>query len=80
MFNSKIIYKKDYLYVVIEGNATNNDIRNLKIRIYHAIRQYGIYNIVIDMKKAYNVDSDTFYEFINKYYLGLNQSLEIIEL
>ncbi len=79
MFRANLEYHKDYLYVTLKGNATNDDIRLLKIRIYHAMQEYGIYHIVIDVKEAFNVDTTTFYEFIHKYELGRNQSLEVVE-
>lgn len=79
MFRANLEYRGDCLYVMVEGNVQNRDIRNLKLRMYRAMREYGIYHIIVDVKRAYNIETDTFYEFINKYDLGRDQSLEIIE-
>lgn len=79
MFHANLEYHKDYLYVQVKGNVSNDDIRLLKLRIYHAMQEYGIYHIVIDLKEAFNVDPNIFYEFVHKYELGRSQSLEVIE-
>lgn len=79
MFKAELEYRKDCLYVTVSGNVRNEDVRGLKLRMYRAMKEYEIDHIVIDVKGAQNIQIDTFYEFINKYDLGKNQSLEIVE-
>ena len=52
MFNVDIIYNRETLYILVEGNLNKKNICKLKDRLYNIVRTYNILNIVLDVKKT----------------------------
>lgn len=65
---SDIIYHDETLYVILEGIAAVQDLKNLKHKMDYIINEYGISNIVFDTTNLINEDNyyfDIFSDYSN---------------
>ena len=67
MFKTEIEYKKNTLFVYVEGIADKEDINRLKKKIYHIMNDYGITELKLNLKNARNIDISMFEEFFTSY-------------
>lgn len=78
MFKTELEYSRETLFVHIEGVIHYEEMKRLKHKMYRIINEYGINDIVIDIKKATNIDTDAFYEFIEDYQDQYSGSMKVI--
>ena len=67
MFNIDIIYSNNTLTVNVDGIMNKHNINQIKKRIYYIINQYGINDIIIDIKNVIKIDELVLDEFLNDY-------------
>ncbi len=79
MFDIDIFYSNDTLNVSIEGVINKNNINQIKKRLYYIITEYGIDNIVIDLKNTINVDSKELAKFLSEYDHTYGGNLVIVD-
>lgn len=72
-----ITYTKDTLIVNLSGIMNKKDINILKKKLYNIILDYGINNIIIDIKKITLMDKDNFYHFLDDYDSRFKGYLEV---
>lgn len=61
---TELEYKKNTLFVRVYGYASMEEIHRLKQKMYVIMNEYGITQISFNLKNAYNIDFDTFHEFL----------------
>lgn len=79
MFNLDIIYNRDTLYILVEGNLNKKNIIKLRSRLYDIIKSYNILNIVLDVKKTNIMDEIEFYNFLDDYDMKYEGKLKVVE-
>ncbi len=79
MFNVDIIYNRDTLYILVEGNLNKKNIIKLRSRLYDIIKSYNILNIVLDVKKTNIMDEIEFYNFLDDYDMKYEGKLKVVE-
>ena len=79
MFNIDIIYSNNTLNVSIEGVINKHNINQIKKRIYYIISEYGINDIVIDIKNTINVDKEELSKFLDDYDINYGGNLVIVD-
>ena len=79
MYNIDMFYSNNTLNVSIEGIISKNNINHIKKRLYYIIGEYGINDIVIDIKNTINVDKEAFYKFLDEYDIDYGGNMIIIE-
>lgn len=62
-----IIFNDDVLYINIEGSLNRREVGHLKKKMYSVISEYGIGDVVIDIKGTTKVDRDAFYSMLDDY-------------
>lgn len=79
MFNIDIFYSNNTLNVSIEGIINKNNINQIKKRLYYIISEYGINDIVIDIKNTINVDKEALGKFLDDYDINYGGNLVIVD-
>lgn len=79
MFKTDIEFSKNTLYINIEGVINSDNLKKVRKKMYYIIEEYSIYDIVIDIKKSSDVDSDAFYEFLDEYDMKYGGNLVVME-
>lgn len=79
MFKTDIEFSKNTLYINLEGVVNKDNLGKLKKRMYYIIEEYNIFDIVIDIKKISNIDSDAFYAFLDEYDIKYGGNLVVME-
>lgn len=79
MFNIDIFYSNNTLNVSIEGVINKNNINQIKKRLYYIISEYGINDIVIDIKNTINVDKEALGKFLDDYDIKYSGNLVIVD-
>ncbi len=79
MFNIDIFYSNNTLNVSVEGIINKNNINQIKKRLYYIISEYGINDIVIDIKNTINVDKEALSEFLDDYDINYGGNLVIVD-
>jgi anti-anti-sigma regulatory factor len=74
-----IIYTKDTLFINLSGIMNKKEINNLKKKIYTIVLDYGINNVVIDIRKIITMDKEYFYHFLDEYDSNFNGYLKLKE-
>lgn len=74
-----LIYSDDVLYVNIEGNLSKKGISSLQKKMYSVISEYGIEDIIIDMKGTNKIDKVAFYDMLDDYDARYGGNLKIME-
>ncbi len=79
MFNIDIIYNRETLYILVEGNLNKKNISKLKERLYNIVKTYNILNIILDVKKTNIMDELAFYNFLDDYDMKYDGKLKVVE-
>ena len=79
MFNIDIVYNRETLYILVEGNLNKKNIIKLKERLYNIVKTYNILNIVLDIKKTTILDELEFYNFLDDYDMKYDGKLKVVE-
>ncbi|MEG0026399.1 MAG: hypothetical protein RR847_00825 [Bacilli bacterium] len=79
MIQIDIFYSNNTLNVSIEGIINKNNINQIKRRLYYIISEYGINDIVIDIKNTINVDKEVLSKFLDDYDINYGGNLVIID-
>lgn len=74
-----LIYSDDVLYVNVEGNLNKKAVTHLQKKMYSVISEYGIQDIVIDIKGTSNIDKTAFYDMLDDYDSRYGGNLKITE-
>lgn len=78
MLKTDIELTKNTLYIKIEGIVNNQNLNKLKKKIYSIIKDYDVYDIVIDVKGGSSIDNNAFRNFINQYDVKEGKALVIV--
>lgn len=76
---TEIIYSKNTLFITLEGMLLKKQILTLKRKIYYILNEYGVEDIVIDLKQINQIDKEAFYEFLDEYDIKYGGNLEVVE-
>lgn len=76
---TNLIYSDDVLYVNVEGNLSKKGVTNLQKKMYSVISEYGIQDIVIDIKGTSKIDKNAFYDMLDDYDNRYGGNLKIME-
>ena len=79
MFKTEIEFSKNVLYVSIYGMATTKNILELKRKLYYILNEYGVTDIIVDIKKVVAMDKEAFYDFLDDYDIKYGGNLSIVE-
>lgn len=79
MFKTEIEYRKNTLFVQVEGPLTRRNLTNLKRKLYYILTEYGISNVVMDVGSASPFDHEEFYRFLEEYDIEFGGNLEIVK-
>lgn len=79
MVRTDLIYRDDTLYVNIEGTLNKKEIGHLQKKMYTVISEYGIHDIVIDLKGTSRIDQNAFYDLLDDYDAKYGGNLKILE-
>lgn len=74
-----LIYSDDVLYVNVEGNLNKKGVTSLQKKMYSVISEYGIQDIVIDIKGTSKIDKTAFYDMLDDYDNRYGGNLKIME-
>lgn len=74
-----LIYSDDVLYVNVEGNLNKKGVTHLQKKMYSVISEYGIRDIVIDIKGTSHIDKMAFYDMLDDYDNRYGGNLKIME-
>lgn len=62
----EMFYTSGSLYIFLKGDINKKTISSLKNRMFYIIDEYGIKNIIIDIKNVSKID-DCFYDILDTY-------------
>jgi len=79
MFKTEIEFSKNVLYVSIYGMATTKNILELKRKLYYILNEYGVTDIIVDIKKVVAMDKEAFYDFLDDYDIKYGGNLSVVE-
>lgn len=79
MFKTDIEYSRNTLYINVTGIVNKKNVGELKRKMYYIIDEYGIGNIIIDIKGVINMDKDAFYQFLDDYDVEYGGNLNIVD-
>lgn len=79
MFKTDIEYSRNTLYISVTGIVNKKNVDQLKRKMYYIINEYGIGNIIIDIKGVINMDKDAFYQFLDDYDVEYGGNLNIVD-
>lgn len=79
MFKTDIEYSRNTLYINVTGIVNKKNVGELKRKMYYIIDEYGIGDIVIDIKGVINMDKDAFYQFLDDYDEVYGGNLNIVD-
>lgn len=79
MNQMEMVYNTDTLFINIKGVYNSKNISTLKRKMYHAINQYGINNVVINKKNISSMDLDAFYDMLDDYDIKYGGNLKVEE-
>lgn len=79
MFKTEIEFSKNTLYVNVRGILNHQNIAEMRRKLYYIINEYGIEDIVIDLKNIVSMDKDAFYRFLDDYDIHYGGNLMVVE-
>lgn len=79
MFKTEIEFSKNTLYVNVRGILSDRNIREMRRKLYYIVSEYGIQDIVIDIKNIVSIDRDAFYRFLDDYDIRYGGNLMVVE-
>lgn len=78
MFKTEIEYRKNTLFVSVEGPLTSRNLSVLKRKLYYILTEYGINHIIMNLTSSSFFDNEEFNRFLDEYDLDFGGKLEII--
>ncbi len=75
--NIYLEYRKKALYVTLSGNASKDNVKRFKKKLYYFISEYNINNIVVNLKMIDNKDS--IYDLLDEYDVKYGGDLVVID-
>ena len=79
MFKSEIEFSKNTLYISVKGVANNKNIVELKRKLYYILNEYGMTDIIIDIRDVISLDKEAFYDMLDDYDIKYGGTLNIVE-
>ncbi|MCI8446074.1 MAG: hypothetical protein HFH31_01115 [Bacilli bacterium] len=79
MLKTEIEFSRNTLYVSMKGMANSKNILELKRKLYYILNEYGVTDIIIDIKDVVALDKETFYEMLDDYDIKYGGNLNVIE-
>lgn len=79
MFKSEIEFSKNTLYISVKGIANNKNIIELKRKLYYILNEYGMTDIIIDIRDVISLDKEAFYDMLDDYDIKYGGNLNIVE-
>ena len=79
MLKTEIEFSINTLYVSMKGMANSKNILELKRKLYYILNEYGVTDIIIDIKDVVALDKETFYEMLDDYDIKYGGNLNVIE-
>lgn len=79
MFKTEIEFSKNTLYITVKGMANKKNIIELKRKLYYILNEYGIADIIIDIKDVALLDKETFYDMLDDYDIRYGGNLNVLE-
>lgn len=79
MFKTEIEFSKNTLYVSVKGIANNKNIMELKRKLYYILNEYGMTDIIIDIKDVISLDKNAFYDMLDDYDIKYGGNLSVVE-
>lgn len=79
MFKSEIEFSKNTLYISVKGVANNKNIVELKRKLYYILNEYGMTDIIIDIRDVISLDKEAFYDMLDDYDIKYGGNLNIVE-
>ena len=79
MLKTEIEFSRNTLYVSMKGMANSKNILELKRKLYYMLNEYGVTDIIIDIKDVVALDKETFYEMLDDYDIKYGGNLNVIE-
>ena len=59
MLKTEIEFSRNTLYVSMKGMANSKNILELKRKLYYILNEYGVTDIIIDIKDVVALDKET---------------------
>lgn len=79
MFKTEIEFSKNTLYVSVKGIASSKNVNEMKRKLYYILNEYGITDIIIDIKDVTSIDKIAFYDMLDDYDIKYGGNLNVIE-
>lgn len=79
MFKTEIEFSRNTLYITVKGIANKKNILELKRKLYYILNEYGMTDILIDMKDVRTYDKEAFYDMLDDYDIKYGGNLNVIE-
>jgi len=70
-------YRRKSLYITVSGNATKENVRKFRKKLYYVISEYNINNIVVNLKMIDNKES--IYDLLDEYDIRYGGDLVVID-
>ncbi len=74
----KMEYTKNTLYISLKGHVHKKGVLELKRKLYHILDDYGVMDIILDIRETSYVDRETFYSFLDDYDSKYGGNLDVI--
>lgn len=78
MFKTEIEYRKNTLFVNVEGPLTRRNISVLKRKLYYILTEYGIHKVVVNVEGISTFDQEEFSRFLDEYDVEFGGELKIV--
>ncbi len=72
MHKIKYDSKRKAVYLILKGKVKSDELRILKFRVYHFMKEYSVDHIIIDCKNTEELSNTLVTDYINE------KSLELI--
>lgn len=79
MFKTEIEFSRNTLYISVRGIANKKNIAELKRKLYYILNEYGIVDIIIDIKDVVAMDKEAFYDLLDDYDIRYGGNLSVAE-
>lgn len=79
MFKTEIEYRKNTLFVGVEGPLTRRNLAVLKRKLYYILTEYGIEQVVMNVGKTNPFDQEEFYRFLEEYDIEFGGQLTVVK-
>lgn len=79
MLKTEIEFSRNTLYVSMKGIANKKNILELKRKLYYILNEYGVTDIIIDIKDVASLDKESFYDMLDDYDMKYGGNLSVVE-